>query len=86
MSDVYAKLVTHNAGYDLQKEDVKEKLILNEYYPIETILIGSWMSYVSIPEKGSFNSVFFEFYDEDKNLLEEGMFSEELKHLTIHDY
>ena len=67
-----------------QQDTVKEKLVLGEMYPITSIEIGRWCSYVTIPDKGSFNSVFFEFYD--KNFLEDDICSEELSGITTHDY
>lgn len=69
-----------------QQDTVKEKLVLGEMYPIISIEIGSWCSYVTIPDKGDFNSVFFEFYDKDKNLLKDDIFSDELSGITTHNY
>ena len=84
--DGYVKLVTLTAGLSGQQTAVKEKLVLGEMYPITSIEIGGWCSYVTIPDKGGFNSVFFEFYDKDKNLLEYDIFSDELSGITTHDY
>lgn len=84
--DGYVKLVTLTAGFAGQQTAVKEKLVLGEMYPITSIEIGGWCSYVTIPDKGDFNSVFFEFYDKDKNFLEDDVFSEELSYITTHDY
>lgn len=84
--DGYVKLVTLTAGFSAQQDTVKEKLVLGEMYPITSIEIGGWCSYVTIPDKGDFNSVFFEFYDKDKNLLEDDVFSDELSGITTHDY
>lgn len=84
--DGYVKLVTLTAGFSAQQDTVKEKLVLGEMYPITSIEIGGWCSYVTIPDKGDFNSVFFEFYDKDKNLLEDDVFSDELSGIATHDY
>lgn len=84
--DGYVKLVTLTAGLSAQQDTVKEKLVLGEMYPITSIEIGVWCSYVTIPDKGDFNSVFFEFYDKDKNLLEDDIFSDELSGITTYDY
>ena len=83
---MYAKLVTLKAGYKFDKEKVAEHLTLNEYYLITEIYMENSHTTVILKDLGSFNSVFFEFYDESKNLLSEDIYSKQLNYLTTHDY
>ena len=68
MEKYYAKLITLDAGYPSDKLQVKNNLILGNTYVIEDMHIGGWHTDVYLEGiTGSFNSVFFEFYDEDGN-------------------
>lgn len=61
----YAKLMNPNYGLDSDKENVK---VLNSetVYEVNDVDIGGWISYVSlIGLEGQFNTVQFDFFDED---------------------
>lgn len=63
----YAKLVHPDWGMDGDKESAK-LLDLDIIYEVDDVEIGSWISYVSFKNvKGEFNTVQFDFYDEDMN-------------------
>lgn len=66
---VIAKVKTFEAGYDSQKEKMKELFELNQELEVDDIDMGQ--SSTSIYLKGydrSFNSVFFDFYEDGKEL------------------
>lgn len=66
MEKYYAKLVTLNAGYPHDKLQVKKNLILGNTYVIEDMYISAWYTDVYLEGfSGGFNSVFFEFYNEN---------------------
>lgn len=86
MSVGYVKVRTFDAGMSFQQIRAKKQLVLDKFYPISHIEIGSWCTDVTLEKDGTHNSVFFYFYDENKNFLEKGIFAEELDCITEHDY
>ena len=83
---MYAKLVTLKAGYKFDKERVEKHLTLDQYYVISEIYMESCHTTVTLKDLGDFNSVFFEFYDENKKFLSEDPDCRKLNHLIIRDY
>lgn len=79
MKELYAKYVEPNAGFDYNKKDCENFLVLNQYYKVEKVNMGQ--SSTSIHLKGisccTFNSVNFSFY-----LLKDGKF---IKHDIFKD-
>ena len=83
MTKFYAKLVTYDAGYTGEQKRVKDTLTLNEYYEITSITINSWCTDIKLLNlEHTYNSVFFEFYNENKKLLEDDVFDKEIKDLV----
>lgn len=83
MTKFYAKLVTYDAGYSSDQQKVKDNLTLNEYYEITSITIHSWMTDIKLLNlEGTYNSVFFKFYNEDKILLKDDVFDKEIQDLV----
>lgn len=63
---ITVKLMHPDAGYDTDKENIK-KLKVNIHYEVNHIDIGQSHTYFSIVNiEGSFNSVNFEFYEDEK--------------------
>lgn len=65
MTKIYARLVHPKNGYDYNREEVK---ILDDTinYPVESVSMGqSNTSFIIKGIPGSFNSVQFEFFDEN---------------------
>ena len=83
---MYAKLVTLKAGYNFDKEKIRRHLIINQYYLISEIYIESCHTTVTLKNLGDFNSVFFEFYDENKEFLSKDPDHHKLNHLIIRNY
>lgn len=63
MKQLYAKYVNDNAGREDEREEAKELFIFHQFYPVEKIDMGQSHTSVTLKGfKGSFNSVFFEFF------------------------
>jgi hypothetical protein len=55
------------SGYDYDKEQAKEKLVLNQVYTIERTKVHGWSTDVYLQEvQGSFNSVMFADFKESE--------------------
>jgi hypothetical protein len=67
MSKIYAICTTLDAGYDYEQEEIKESGIqVGDKIELEDALVGGWHTdvwLVGYPD--SFNSVFFDFVDEN---------------------
>ena len=65
---IYAVLTTHSAGYESEKERVKElNMQIGDKFIVNDIIIHSWKTDVYLDEFPGckFNSVFFDFVDEN---------------------
>lgn len=63
---ITVKLMHPDAGYDADKEKVK-KLQPNTHYEVSSIDMGQSHTYVYLVDvSGAFNSVNFEFYEDNK--------------------
>lgn len=63
---ITVKLMHPDAGYDVDKEKVK-KLEPNKHYEVSSIDMGQSHTYVYLVDaNGAFNSVNFEFYEDNK--------------------
>ena len=67
MKKVYAVCVTLDAGYDYDKKKISDSGInVGDKIEIETACVGGWSTSIYlVGYKGSFNSVFFDFVDEN---------------------
>jgi hypothetical protein len=67
---IYAVLKTYNAGYECEQETIKElNMQIGDKFKVNDIAIHSWNTDVYLDEfpNRNFNSVFFDFVDEDGN-------------------
>jgi len=63
---ITVKLMHPDAGYDVDKEKVK-KLQPNTHYTVSSIDMGQSHTYIYLVDvSGAFNSVNFEFYEDNK--------------------
>ena len=62
--ELYAKCTSFTAGMSGDGEKCREYLILNQYYKVEDVDMGSWITYITLKgmPKISFNSANFDFY------------------------
>lgn len=67
MSKIYAICTTLDAGSDYDQENIKKSGIqVGDQIELEDAAVGSWSTKVwLVGHKGSFNSVFFDFVDEN---------------------
>lgn len=64
----WARLKTYDAGFPEEKACVAKKLVINHKYEIEKMVIYSCYTEVFLKDfEKSFNSVFFDFWDNDGN-------------------
>lgn len=83
MKKFYAKLDTYEAGYPGERQRVEDTLILNTFYEISSIVIHNWSTDIKLLNlEGTYNSVFFKFYNEHKNLLKDDVFDKEIQDLV----
>lgn len=71
MLNLIAKVKTMNAGWDSEKKDMADKgFSIGDIFEVIEIDMGGFSTYIKLDSvQGSFNSVFFEFYDAITNEL-----------------
>ena len=85
--DGYVRLSLIPAGYPGEGDRARLRLKSNVFYEIKSIDIYSSSTTVTLKDiEEDFNSVLFNYYNKDKLLLEDGIMSKELSHLTHHNY
>lgn len=68
MKKLFAIITTHNNGYDPDKEAVKALGVIGEKFEVEHVSVGrSMSSFHIVGQPNSFNTVNFNFVDEDGN-------------------
>ena len=66
---IIAKVVTLQAGYRSEQEEVEELgWNIDDEFEVESISVGGWRTDVTLKDGGSFNSGFFEFYENGEPL------------------
>lgn len=87
MKKGYVRLSPIPAGYPGEGGRARQRLKSNVFYEIKSIDIYSSSTTVTLKDiEEDFNSVLFNYYNEDKLLLEDDIMSKELSHLTHHNY
>lgn len=67
MKELYARVVTFDAGHDWQQIAMKDLFIIGQYYKVENVSMGQSITNIFLKGfKGCFNSVFFKFYVRDE--------------------
>ena len=67
---IFAKLDHPDYGYGLDQEDIKN-LDRKKFYEVKSVSMGQFSTYFTLRELGGcYNSVQFEFYDENRNLVD----------------
>ena len=66
---IIAKVVTLQAGYRAEQEEVEELgWNIDDEFEVESISVGGWRTDVTLKDGGYFNSGFFEFYENGEPL------------------
>ena len=66
---IIAKVVTLQAGYRAEQEEVEELgWNIDDEFEVKNISVGGWYTDVTLKGGSSFNSCFFEFYEDGKPL------------------
>lgn len=66
---IVAKVVTLQAGYRSEQEEVEELgWNIDDEFEVESISVGGWHTDIVLKGGGSFNSCFFEFYENGESL------------------
>ena len=66
---IVAKVVTLQAGYRAEQEEVEELgWNIDDEFEVDNISVGGWHTDVTLKGGSSFNSCFFDFYEDGKSL------------------
>ena len=66
---IFAEFSHPNSGYEGEGERASEKLTVGERYIVRNVAVGKWYTGIQLEGiKGSFNSVLFDFYENDKRI------------------